>query len=94
LPHLPVTQVDERCGACRSRSLVVHCRADCPKGRDETAIQEAGQRRFQEFLGVAIDLGIITVDHEKLNETICIATEAAWEDDLPDSSAGAKADRP
>jgi len=50
------------------------------KRRCETAIQEEGQRRFQEFLGIAIDLGIITVDRQKLDEIICVREESEWED--------------
>ena len=46
----------------------------------EKRITAEGQRKFQEFLGIGIDLGFVTVDRQKLEEIIITASEAEWED--------------
>ncbi len=41
-------------------------------------VRADGQRRFEEFLSIADSFGII--DHARLDEVVCIASEAEWED--------------
>jgi hypothetical protein len=48
--------------------------------RDEDRVCEQSTERFHEFIRIGIDLGIITVDEDKLNEAICAGSEAEWED--------------
>lgn len=58
------------------------------KWRDRHMAHEEGRRQFHEFLAVATDLGIVTVDRQKLDEIVCIAAEADWESrDCPDGVA-------
>ncbi len=47
---------------------------------DRGVMCEEAQRQFREFLTVAIDLGIVTVDRRRLDELTCIVCEAQWED--------------
>lgn len=49
-------------------------------GRHPIGDKSQGQRQFFEFLAVAANLGIVTVDRERLDEIICIVAEAEWED--------------
>ena len=46
----------------------------------EGYVREQATNRFREFLAVATDLGIIIVDHRRLDEIICTMSEAELED--------------
>ena len=46
----------------------------------EGYVREQATNRFREFLAVATDLGLIIVDHRRLDEIICTMSEAEWED--------------
>lgn len=59
---------------------------------DEARVQEQAEARFGEFLTVGIDLGIVTVDTQKLDEIACIASESEWEDE--DADEQEKGDEP
>ena len=48
--------------------------------RHKGRVYEEGRRQFLEFLGIATDLGIVTVDRQKLDELVITASEAEWED--------------
>ena len=43
-------------------------------------VREQSAKRFKEFLTIGTDLGFVTVDRGKLDEIVCIVSEAKWED--------------
>ena len=47
----------------------------------------AGMTEFLKHLSVAADLGVIAVDRQKLDELVCISSEASWEDDEDSSQS-------
>ena len=49
--------------------------------RHARLIAEEGRRQFLECLSAAIDLGIVTVDQQRLDEAVCAASEESWEDE-------------
>ena len=60
--------------------------------RSEERCRQDGHRQFLEFLTVADDLGIVTIDRQKLNEVICTDTKAELEDN--DAVEAAKGGQP
>ena len=60
--------------------------------RSEKRCRQDGHRQFLEFLTVADDLGIVTINRKKLNEVICTGANAELED--KDAVEAAKGGQP
>lgn len=47
---------------------------------DGDRVRNQAEERFKELISVGTDLGIVTIDEDKLNEAIIAGSEGPWED--------------
>lgn len=88
---MPAIEQAKVCPACRSRRgrvvlLVAVSLTSSIAGyvigdhRSKEAVFQEGRRQLEEFLRIGTELGIVAVDHQKLEEAGITSSEAEWED--------------
>lgn len=47
---------------------------------EETRVRARAEARFREFVSIGTYLGFVVVDRQRLDEIVCVMSEAEWED--------------